>query len=142
VRIRTEFFREGCETGTGNRLFSCMPLFFFDIREDGVFYQDEEGSEHPGLGSAEREATETAASIARDLLSRGTVRLVAVEVRNEHGQRMLTATVSIRVERAELNDDGIGVPRNVRVPSGGGDGGRSHRPARPRPQLDQDRKPD
>ena len=77
-----------------------MPVFFFDIWEDGAFAQDEEGSEHLDIDSAQREAAETAASIARDLLSRGAIRSVAVEVRNGHGERLLTATVSIRVDRA------------------------------------------
>jgi hypothetical protein len=55
--------------------------------------------EFPGIDAAEREAAETAASIGRHLLPKGTAREVTVAVRNEHGERVLTVTVTMHVER-------------------------------------------
>ena len=40
-----------------------MPRFYFDTREGGHFFQDEEGLDFPTLDAAEREAAETAAEI-------------------------------------------------------------------------------
>ena len=76
-----------------------MPLFFFDVREGVSFAPDEEGMEFPDINAAEREAAEAAASIGRDLLPKGVARSVTVEVRNEHGQRVVTATVALAIDR-------------------------------------------
>ena len=78
-----------------------MPTFYFDIRGDGSFFEDEEGSEHLDVDSAEREAAEVAAAIGRERLPEQRAGSVIVEVRNEHGSRVLTATVSIHVDRRE-----------------------------------------
>jgi hypothetical protein len=48
---------------------------------------------------AERMAAETAASIGRELLPKSDLRDVTVEVRNEHKQRVITVTVSMKTER-------------------------------------------
>jgi hypothetical protein len=76
-----------------------VPRFYFDVRDDARFTADEEGMEFPDLNGAEREAAETATSIGRDLLPRGDARNVTVEVRNAHGQRVLTVTVTMQVKR-------------------------------------------
>ncbi|MGQ7794645.1 DUF6894 family protein [Faunimonas sp. B44] len=76
-----------------------MPRFFFDIREGARFVKGEEGLEFPNLDSAEREAAESAASIGRDLLPKGDAREVTVEVSNERRQRVLTVSVSMRLDR-------------------------------------------
>jgi hypothetical protein len=73
--------------------------FYFDVREGVRFTFDEEGLELPSLDAAEQEAAIAAASIGRDLLPKGTARSVTVEVRNEHGQRVVTATVTLAVDR-------------------------------------------
>ena len=78
-----------------------MPLFYFDVREGVRFVPDHTGVELPDLGAAEREAAESAASIGRDLLPKGVARSVTVEVRNTHGQRVLTATVTLAVDRVD-----------------------------------------
>ena len=65
----------------------------------GKFTPDEEGLELPNLDAAEREAAEAAAEIGRDRLPRGDSRDVTVEVRIEHGQRVLTVRVSIEIDR-------------------------------------------
>ena len=71
-----------------------MPRFFFDVREGVRFTPDDEGLEFPGIAVPKHEAAETAAAIGRDLLPKGTARAVTVEVRNQHGQRVATATVT------------------------------------------------
>ena len=76
-----------------------MPLFYFDTREGPRFIPDEEGMELPSLDAAEREAAETAAEMGRDRLPSGDSRDVTVEVRNEHGQRVLTVRVSMEIDR-------------------------------------------
>ena len=76
-----------------------MPRFYFDVREGVRFVPDEEGLEFPDVDAAEREAAEAAAEIGRSLLPVGMTRSVTVEVRNEHGQRVVTATVTLAVDR-------------------------------------------
>ncbi len=60
---------------------------------------DEDGLEFPGLDAAEREAARAAAEIGRDRLPKGEAREIVIEVRNKHKRRLLTVTVSLKVER-------------------------------------------
>ncbi len=76
-----------------------MPRFYFDVREGAAFTPDDEGLEFPDLDVAEREAATAAAEIGRDRLPSGDSRDVTVEVRNEHGQRVLTVQVSMEIDR-------------------------------------------
>ncbi|HEX2555416.1 MAG TPA: hypothetical protein VHL98_17085 [Microvirga sp.] len=76
-----------------------MPLFYFDTREGGKFIPDDEGLEFRDLDAAEQAAAETAAEMGRDRLPSGDSRDVTVEVRNEHGQRVLTVRVSMEIDR-------------------------------------------
>ena len=76
-----------------------MPLFYFDAGDGASFHSDEEGLEFPDLDAAEREAAEAAAEMGRDRLPRGDTRDITVEVRNEHGQRVLTVRVSMEIDR-------------------------------------------
>ena len=76
-----------------------MPRFYFDVREGTRFVPDEEGLEFPDFDRAEREGACTAAEIGRDRLPSSDVRDIAIEMRNEHRQRVLTVTVSMEVER-------------------------------------------
>jgi hypothetical protein len=78
-----------------------MPRFFFDVREGVRFAPDDDGVVFPDLDTAEREAAQTAAEIGRDLLPKGGARSVTVEVRNQHGQRVITATVTLAVDRVD-----------------------------------------
>jgi hypothetical protein len=78
-----------------------VPRFYFDVREGASFISDDEGQEFDSLDAVERAAAEGAADIGRDRLPKGDARQVTVEVRNEHGQRVLTITVSMQVERVE-----------------------------------------
>ena len=76
-----------------------MPRFYFDVREGARFVPDDEGLEFEDLDVAEREAAKAAADIGRDLLPKGGSRNVTIEVRNEHGQRVLTVVVSMHIDR-------------------------------------------
>ncbi len=76
-----------------------MPRFYFDFREGTRFIADDTGLEFPDLDAAEREAAETAAAFGRDRLPKSDAREVTIEVWNEHGQRMLTITVSMHIDR-------------------------------------------
>jgi hypothetical protein len=76
-----------------------MALFYFDVHEGTRFFSDDEGVECRDLDAAERLAAESAAEIGRDVLPNPEFRDVTVELRNEHKQRVLTATITMRVER-------------------------------------------
>ncbi|MFL4994616.1 MAG: DUF6894 family protein [Microvirga sp.] len=78
-----------------------MPRFYFDVRDGPRFFADDEGRELDSLDAAEREAVTAAAQIGRDRLAKGDARAVTVEVRNEHGQWVLTVTVSVELHRVE-----------------------------------------
>jgi hypothetical protein len=78
-----------------------MSRFYFDVREGSRFAPDDEGFDYPDLDAAERMAAETAASIGRDLLPKGDVQDVTIEVRDEHKQRVLT--VRLTMERTRVN---------------------------------------
>ena len=73
--------------------------FYFDVREGVRFVSDDMGLEFTSLDAAERAAAEAAAEIGRELLPKGGARSITVEVRNEYGQRVVTATVTIAVDR-------------------------------------------
>jgi hypothetical protein len=76
-----------------------MPRFYFDVRHDGKTIADAEGEELADIAAVEREAAVAAIHIAKDLLSdrRGNL---AIEVRDEHGQPVARAKVSLDVERS------------------------------------------
>ena len=76
-----------------------MPRYYFDVREGARFSPDDEGLDFDSLDAAEREAAEAAAAIGRDQLPKSGAREVTVEVRDEHGQRVRTVTVSMHVDR-------------------------------------------
>jgi hypothetical protein len=78
-----------------------MPRYYFDVREGTLFAPDEEGLEFESLDAAKYEAACTAAEIGRDRLPGRDAREITLEVSNEHRQRVLTVTVSIRVDRVE-----------------------------------------
>ena len=74
-----------------------MPRYYFDVREGARFVPDDEGLDFDDLDAAEREA----AAIGRDQFAKGDARDITIEVRDEHGQRVRTATVSMRIDRVE-----------------------------------------
>ena len=71
-----------------------MPRFYFDFREDGRLLTDDDGIDFPSLAFAARAAAE----IVRDslLLSRDRkLQEIAVEVRNESGEHVLSSTLTL-----------------------------------------------
>ena len=77
-----------------------MPCFYFGIRAGSSFVPDSEVMEFPDLDTAEREAVKAAAGIAREWPSKGDPRKVMIDVRNEQGERVLTVTVAMHIERS------------------------------------------
>ncbi len=69
-----------------------MPRFYFDSREGSRFIPDDEGLEFPDLDAAE---------MGRDRLPTGDTRDITIEVRNEHGQRVLTVRVMMEIDRVD-----------------------------------------
>lgn len=90
-----------------------MPRFYFDVREGCRFVPDDDGLEFPDIHAAEQEAAEAAAAIGRDALPAGRARSVTVEVRNEHGQRLVTATVTLAIDR--VHPEPVPPPRLVKT---------------------------
>ena len=78
-----------------------MPRFFFDSREGSRFIPDDEGLEFSNLNAAEQEAATAAAEMGRDRLPTGDSRDITIEVRNEHGQRVLTVRVAMEIDRVD-----------------------------------------
>jgi len=78
-----------------------VPRFYFDVRDGTKFTVDDEGIEFDSLETAEREAGFAAADVWRNLLPVNDLRAVAFEVRNEHGQWVLSVTVSMEIHRVE-----------------------------------------
>ncbi|WP_425265671.1 DUF6894 family protein [Terrihabitans rhizophilus] len=78
-----------------------MARFFFDVREGHKFFSDGEGQEFRDIAAAEHEAACAAAEIGRERLPKGDLRTIIVEVRDEQGQRVATATVSLTMERVD-----------------------------------------
>jgi hypothetical protein len=78
-----------------------MSRYFFDVREGQKLTPDDDGVEFDSLDAAEHEAVCAAAEIGRDRLPKGDSREVTVEVKNEHGQRVLTIKVSMEVDRVD-----------------------------------------
>src|SRR5215208_1249561 len=64
-----------------------MPRFYFDLRENGTFIEDEEGMSLPDLAAAKYEAAVTAAEIGRDRLPEGGLQSVTIDVRDENGRQ-------------------------------------------------------
>ena len=76
-----------------------MPRFYFDIRVEGAFTEDEDGAELPDVGAAEEEAVACVSQLAWDKFPHSDIREISVEVRGEYGGRVLAAKISLVVER-------------------------------------------
>jgi uncharacterized membrane protein len=76
-----------------------VPRFYFDVREGDSFTRNDDGLEFDSLDEAAAEAANSAAEIGRDRLPEGQAPEIMVEVRDEHGERVLTVTVSMIIRR-------------------------------------------
>ena len=75
-----------------------MPRYYFDIVDGDRRFVDEEGTELEDADDARDEALETLGQIAKDKLPENDRRDFVLTVR-EGAQTVLTATLSLRVER-------------------------------------------
>ena len=89
-----------------------MPRFYFDLRENGTFIEDEEGMSLPDLAAAKYEAAVTAAEIGRDRLPEGGLQSVTIDVRDENGDNLLSVTVSLTVTQSTQQAGGKGRSRS------------------------------
>ena len=76
-----------------------MARYYFDIYEGPTLVRDEEGCDFDSLEAAVQGAARAAAEIGTGRLAKGDVRDVMIEVRDEHDQRVLTITASMKIER-------------------------------------------
>jgi hypothetical protein len=75
-----------------------MPRYYFDVWQNGQITEDIEGEELPDPAAAEQEAALAAVHLSKELFS-GSRDELAVEVRDEQGQPVVRAKVSLEVER-------------------------------------------
>lgn len=66
-----------------------MPMFFFDLEQDGKVESDEVGTDLPDMQAARNEAIETLVEIAKDFLpSDGPRKVLAVIIRDKAGKQL------------------------------------------------------
>jgi hypothetical protein len=80
-----------------------MSRYFFDIHDGPRFKPDEIGVELDGIEAARQEAAQALSELARDILPDGDQREVLIEVKDEGGQRVLVARLSVSIEPTELS---------------------------------------
>jgi hypothetical protein len=76
-----------------------MPRYFFDTTDTGLSQTDDVGTELVDLEAARGEVLAMLAGIARDELPDGDAREFVVRIRDDAGSILLTASLSLRVER-------------------------------------------
>jgi Domain of unknown function (DUF6894) len=77
--------------------------YYFDIRHGTDILRDDEGAEFDSLDAAIRGVARSAAEIGTGRLARGDLSDVVVEIRDEHDQRVITVTASMKVDRHDLS---------------------------------------
>lgn len=75
-----------------------MKRFYFDSCDGGSFIQDDQGLELVGIESARDQAVAGLADLARELIPLKAGRELVIEVRDDAGQGVLRAMLSIQVE--------------------------------------------
>ncbi|ANY85036.1 hypothetical protein BB934_43285 (plasmid) [Microvirga ossetica] len=81
-----------------------MPRFFFDTFDGESLQPDETGHELPDLDAAKQEAQKTLPDMAKDALVDGNYRTFVVNVRDEAGQTVLRAALSLVVAEGTFDD--------------------------------------
>ena len=79
-----------------------MPRFYFDVLEGNSLTRDEEGFQFVSLNIAEVEAIRAASEIGHNSLPKRRSSEIGVQVRDEHGEAVLSVTVSMTVRRKAL----------------------------------------
>jgi hypothetical protein len=80
---------------------SCMPRFYFDLREGATHVLDPDGAEFSTQAAVAAEAAQVAMAVAQDHFTGSELQLVVVEVHDGEGAGVLTATASLKIERAK-----------------------------------------
>jgi hypothetical protein len=84
-----------------------MPRYYFDIREGSRFRPDSAGEQFEELATAKSHAVHLAGEIAKDMPLDPANHVVIVEVCNEHKERVVTVTVSLWIERKQIEDQPV-----------------------------------
>jgi hypothetical protein len=71
--------------------------YFFDSRDNDTFLRDAEGLVFPNLDTVKLEAARALAEIAKDILPGSVRRVLAIEVRDEHGRPILITSLVFEV---------------------------------------------
>jgi hypothetical protein len=79
-----------------------MPRYHFDSHDGVRFTTDETGVELDGIKAARQEAARRLAELAQEILPDDVRREVVIEVKDETGQRVLVAKLSVSIEATEL----------------------------------------
>ena len=78
-----------------------MPRYHFGIHDGAHFTTDETGVQLDGIKAARQEAARRLAELAQEILPDDR-RDVVIEVKDETGQRVLVAKLSMSIEATEL----------------------------------------
>lgn len=73
--------------------------YYFDVQHGADLLRDDVGAEFDSLDAAIRGAACSTAEIGTDRLAKGDLSDVVIEVRDEHDQRVVTVTASMKIER-------------------------------------------
>jgi len=79
-----------------------MPRYHFDLHDGARFTTDETGVELEGIKAARQEAARRLAELAQEIVPDDDRREVVIEVKDETGQRVLVAKLSVSIEATEL----------------------------------------
>ena len=80
-----------------------MARYYFDVQSGKPPVRDDEGAEFDSLDAAIRGVARSAAEIGTGRLARGDLSDVVIEIRDEHDQRVITVTASMKVDRHDLS---------------------------------------
>ena len=76
-----------------------MARYYFDVHHGAQRLHDDEGSEFTSLDVAMQAAARSATEIGTNRLAKGDYSDVVIEVRDERGQRVVTVTASMKIDR-------------------------------------------
>ena len=79
-----------------------MPRYHFDLHDGARFTTDETGVELDDIKAARQEAARRLAELAQEILPNDDQRDIVIEVKDETGQRVLIAKLSVSIEATEL----------------------------------------
>ena len=79
-----------------------MPCYHFDIHDGARFTKDETGVELDSIKGARQEAARMLGELAREIRLDGDRRDIVIEVKDQTGQRVLVAKLSVSIEATEL----------------------------------------